>query len=408
MSVLALLRREPRAIAFGLLHTIAATVGQTFLISLFLPGIKAAFGLGDAGVSVLFTATTLASAAALWRVGAWIDRADLLRYALSCAALLLFACAIIGASGALWVLALGLFCLRLAGNGLLTHVAVTATARYFSGDRGRALSIVLLGSSIGEGALPAVLVPLIGAWGWRATLVALGAFGVALVLVAARLVRRQAAFRTPLRASDAAARAALQTGVTSAADNRRYFLLTAPLFVTMWTFITATIFHQSLVAQAKGLSLQWFAVSYIAFAAVRVPVSVLTGRLIDRIGSARLFCLHVLPLALGTVVLVVAGSPWVAPFYWFCAGVTSGMGTVLQSTVVAERVPRERLGRARSLLGAMGIVASAAGPTLYGGGLAAGASMSAILWASVAFFVLATALGLVATRRYARGPHAGP
>ena len=76
MSFIALFYREPRALAFGLLHTLAATVGQTFVISLFLPGVKESFTLGDAQVSLLFTTATLISAAALWKIGGWIDRVD--------------------------------------------------------------------------------------------------------------------------------------------------------------------------------------------------------------------------------------------------------------------------------------------------------------------------------------------
>jgi MFS family permease len=403
MSFVSLLRREPRALAFGFLYTAAATVGQTFLISLFLPGIKASLELDDAAISLLFTLATLASAAALWKLGAWIDRGDLLRYALSCAILLAVSCALIAASTVIAALAAGLFCLRLAGNGLLTHVAVTATARHFSGDRGRALAIVLLGTSLGEGLLPAALVPLIGAWGWRWALLALGCLGLGFATVGAHIVRRQAQFRRPMsRASDLSPAPLEHTRPERERSDRRYFVLTAPLFAAMWMFITAAIFHQALVAEAKGVSLQWFAVSFVAFAAVRVPVSVLTGRMIDRIGSAWLFCLHLAPLAVGTVALIVVDSAWVAPVYWLCAGITSGMGAVVQSTVVAERVPRERLGTARSILGAAGIVASAAGPSLYGYALAAGAGVAAILWASVAFFVAATALGVIAPRSEAR------
>ena len=206
MSFAALLRREPCAVAFGLLHTVAATIGQTFVISLFLPGIKEGFSLSDAQVSLLFTGTTLASAAALWKIGPWIDRAD-----------------------------------------------------------------------------------------------------------------------------------------------------------------------------------------------------VVTGRIVDRTGSAWLFCVHLLPLAVGAVALIRLTSPWVVPLFWLCAGVTVGMGTVLQTTVIAERVPVERLGSARSWLAAGTIVASAVGPSLYGAGLAAGASMPTLLWASVAVLVGTTVLGVVATRSTAAG-----
>jgi len=68
-----------------------------------------------------------------------------------------------------------------------------------------------------------------------------------------------------------------------------------------------------------------------------------------------------LPLAAGTVALVVVSGVWVVPLYWLCAGVTSGMGMVLQATVLADHVAPERLGRARGILGAVTIVASAAG-----------------------------------------------
>lgn len=396
----ALLRREPRPLAFGLLYTIAATIGQTFLISLFLPGMKTALGLGDAQVALLFTLATLASAVALWRAGAWIDRVDLLRYGLACAALLAASCVLIASATGVAALAVGLFALRLAGNGLLTHVAVTATVRHFVRDRGRALALVMLGPSLGEGLLPALLVPLVGAWGWRAVLAALGALGLALALGAASLVRRSTEFRRPPM-RNAEAQAAVAPGGDARVRDRRYFLWTLPLFAGMWLVTTATIFHQALVAAAKGVSLQWFAVSFIAFAAVRVPVSVLTGRVVDRIGSDAVFCAHLAPLALGTVALIVVDTPWIVPVYWLCAGVTSGMGTVVQSTVVAERVARERLGKARSVLAAVGIVASAAGPSVYGFALAGGATITAVLWGSVALLAAASALGLAATRRFA-------
>lgn len=399
MNTWNLFRAAPRPIAFGLAYTTAAAAGQTMLISLFLPGIKASLGLGDADVAVIFTAATLASAAALWKVGTWIDTTDLVRYALSSAAFLLFSCALVAASSGPAMFLAGMFCLRLAGNGLLNHVAVTATARHFSSERGRALSIVLLGTSIAEGLLPAVLLALIAAWGWRWTLVALGCLGFLLTLAGALAIRREIAFRTAHpRIDNMPASAAPDSARTLPAD-RRYFVFAAPLFAAMWLCTTAAIFHQALIAGAKGFTLQWFAVSFIAFAAVRVPVSLITGRLVDRIGSEALFCLHLLPFVFGTAALILLDTRWVVPFFWLCAGITGGVGTVVQSTVVAERVRREHLGRARSLLGAAGIVASAVAPSLYGYALAGGATMTAVLWSSIVFMLVATGLGIVAAKR---------
>jgi MFS family permease len=410
MSYAALLRREPRALAFGLLHTLAATIGQTFVISLFLPGIKAAYALGDAYLALLFTATTLASAAALWTVGGWMDRVDVIRYSVASALLLVFACATLAAAPGLFLFITGFFCLRLAGNGLLTHFAVTATARYFARDRGQALSVVLLGSSVGEAGFPLVLVSLIGFLGWRWALVATGCFGLLLVIVAAAAVRHERVFRAPvlqtISTGEPPPPAAEST--QSARANRRYFAWTAPLFVAMPMVVTATIFHQALLADAKAVSLEWFAVSFIAFAVVRVPVSIITGRLVDRLGSHWLFCLHLVPLAAGLTALNIAATAWIVPFYWLCAGIASGMGTVLQTTIIAERVTRERLARARSIGWAVAIVASALGPSFFGLGLAGGLGAPAIVWLAIAFLLVATVLGIRATRDEYRTPPDNP
>jgi MFS family permease len=394
MSVLA---REARALTFGLLHTIAATVGQTFVISLFLPGIKASFGLGDAQVALLFTLTTVASAAVLWKVGPWIDRTDVVRYSLVCGLLVAIACATMALARELVALVLALFWLRLAGNGLLTHVALTATARYFTAARGKAIAVVMLGSSIGEAALPAPLVALIAALGWRPALALTGCLGLLLVIAAAAAVRRHAAFRAR-RPPPVDTRGSVHTrNPILESGQRRFFTLTALLFVAMPLVVTATIFHQALLAEAKGVSLQWFAVSFVAFAVSRVVCSLATGPFVDRHGSTGLFCFHLLPLAAGTAALVMFDSHWVVPFFWLCAGVSGGLGNVLHMTVVAERVALERLGAARTIAGAIGIFAAAAGPTLYGAALAAGASMTAILWGTVSLLLGATALGLLAS-----------
>jgi MFS family permease len=162
--------------------------------------------------------------------------------------------------------------------------------------------------------------------------------------------------------------------------------------------ISAGVFHQALIAEMIGVSLQWFAISFVACAISRVVTSLLIGPVIDRIGSSGLFCAHLLPLAAGTIALITLRHPSVVPLYWVCVGVTSGLGVVLQTTVVAERVTPARLAATRSLLGAVTIVASALGPTLYGLGLAAGAGMRTILWFSVAALLAATAAGVAALR----------
>src|SRR4051794_19025435 len=116
LGFVTLLRREPRVLTFGLLHTLAATVGQTLVIAVFLPGIKASFGLSDAALSLIFTGTTLTSAVLLWHAGRLLDRADVVCYSLACGAFVAVSCIVIALSHTVALLAFGFLCLRFAGN----------------------------------------------------------------------------------------------------------------------------------------------------------------------------------------------------------------------------------------------------------------------------------------------------
>ena len=49
----------------------------------------------------------------------------------------------------------------------MMHTALTATARAYPDDAGKALGIASLGFSVAQAALPPLAVPLIGWMGWR-------------------------------------------------------------------------------------------------------------------------------------------------------------------------------------------------------------------------------------------------
>ena len=94
-----------------------------------------------------------------------------------------------------WMLAVVLFGLRFCGQGMMTHVAMTAMGRWFNRKRGRAVSIAALGLPASEGMLPLVAVAVIGLIGWRATWIAVA--GVLVVVVMPALVALLRRERTP-------------------------------------------------------------------------------------------------------------------------------------------------------------------------------------------------------------------
>ncbi|MEQ9430427.1 MFS transporter [Thalassospira sp.] len=206
MQFIHLLRQAPRQLAFGVLHSFGSSFGQTFLVALFVPFISASLALNETEFANIYAGITIGSALCLPIVGRWIDKVDILSYSLATMVLLAVGCLLISFATNVWMLIGALFILRLAGQGLMTHVSMTGIARYFSRNRGRALAIASFGFPLAEAIMPATLLALIAAFGWRYTYAGSGVF-ILLVLIplAILLIRGDSKFRNaPTRSGESA------------------------------------------------------------------------------------------------------------------------------------------------------------------------------------------------------------
>ena len=151
----------------GATFMFASSFGQTYFISLFAGEIRATFGLSNGEWGGLYTLSTLASAACLMHFGRLADTMTVTR--LAGAVLLLYAAA--AATFALApnvaVLALAVFGLRFCGQGMMTHISMTAIARWFRANRAKAVAVAVLGFPLGEALWPLVAVGVLETLGWR-------------------------------------------------------------------------------------------------------------------------------------------------------------------------------------------------------------------------------------------------
>ena len=117
------------ALGFALLLTLSSNIGQTYFIALFAVSLRADLGLTHGGFGGLFMLATIASALTLVWLGKVADRFDpAMLAALTLAALAGSALLLAGAESVLW-LVIALFGLRLFGQGMTSHLAMTFTAR---------------------------------------------------------------------------------------------------------------------------------------------------------------------------------------------------------------------------------------------------------------------------------------
>lgn len=374
MSYWQFIRRNAAFLGFGALLTALSSVGQTFVISLFGGELRAAFQLSNTQFGLLYGLATVASAISLVWVGRLVDTLALARLTAGVLVTAAIGCGLLAGSQGVVMVGLGFFLLRLTGQGMMVHIAQASMARYFTANRGKAVSIAMLGLPLAEGVMPLVVVSALALIGWRAAWVVLG-LGVVLVMLPGALALLRG--HNPRSAEPAPGPAGAPEA--SAATWRRRDVIRDPLFYALVPavmapafIITALFFHQVPLAQEKGWTLQWLASSFFAFGAAHITSLVFAGPLVDRIGARRLVPLFLIPIMLGLVLLALAEGRWVAPVYLLAMGISVGSSGTLMGALWAELYGTQHIGAIRSLVHAVMVLSTAASPVLAGALLDAG------------------------------------
>ncbi|MGF3024783.1 MFS transporter [Methylobacterium aquaticum] len=350
-----------RWLAAGFLLLFCGCFGQTFVVALSGGAIRRDFGLSDGSFGALYAGVTLAAALALAGLGGLIDRWPAQRVVSLAVGLLAMGAVGLGLSPNLLVLAPSLFLLRLAGQGLMLQTAYTLLGRWFSGERGRAVSLSALGLNAGQACLPLAFVTAAALLGWRGAWLAIASLLVLVALPLARhLVRRE-------RVPEETARTGPAEGATRAqalADPFLYLLLLAMLPPS---FISNTIFfHQVHLAESRGWPPEVLAAAFPPYAAATFVFLLVAGRLVDRFSALALLPLYLVPFGLACLTLGGVGAPWAAFAFMLLYGVTDGISLTLFGALWPEVYGTRHLGAIRGAIVAMMVLGTALGPFLSG------------------------------------------
>lgn len=397
---IALVRTDWRPLAFGLACAFLSSPGQTFFISLFIGAIAADVGLSAAELGSLYMAGTVGAAGLLPFTGHWIDRLDLRLYAVLVMVGLAAACWVMAMVGGPATLFAALLLLRLTGQGLTTHVAVTSIARYFHRQRGRALSLVSMGFPLSQGVLPTIAVMAGATADWRRAYAVVGA---GLLLFAAPalvwLIRASPAFTQPVQIGGIPSRAldGLKIVVRT-----RFFWLALPLLIYMPFASTALIFHIQAIAGTKGWSHELVALGFAAFAVAHASALLLLGGLIDRFGASALLPWMNVPMFLGLAALGLSDAQPILPLFLALMGMSSGLSQTAGTAVWAEIYGVERLGTIRSFATMLMVAGTALGPVVIGLMLDSRTSVAVICGALIGFGIASAILARMGVRHRRR------
>lgn len=387
----AFIRAHWHHLLFGMLLMALSSFGQTFFIALFGAQLRGAYGLTDGGLGTAYAVATFASAFTLPRVGRLIDATTVPRYTVGVAVLLACACGLMVISTSVLVLVLAFYLLRLGGQGLMVHTAMTTTARAFPSQAGRALGISNLGMPAAEALLPLIVAFSMGIIGWRGiwmSAVAVVFGGITLALFVRQLGGPDPTLRqTPRRGTGR------QTGGGLWRDPR--ILFTVPVILAPSFIVTGFFFHQGRLLQEKDWAFETWAAWFVGYAVARAASMALAGPVIDRYGATRVLPVFLLPMAISMVAIIAVQPAWGIPLYLVPTGISSGISATLITALWVELYGSDRLAEVRSTVAAGNVIASGTAPSLMGWLINGGVDLTAQAMGCLVFIAVAS---LCATR----------
>lgn len=377
MTFQTFVRENARWLLGGLNLTFFSSLGQTFLIAMFASQIRSEFGLSHGEFGQVYMLGTLASAICLVYIGKIVDFQSIRRVSSVVIVALAGACVVMATASSVIGLTLAVFLLRLSGQGMMSHTAMTAMGRWFSSHRGRAVSVVTSGHQLGEAVFPFIIVSLMGYFGWRYLWLA-GA--VVLVLVALPgTLKLFAVDRTPLSESAEAQELGRQWTRREAIGDTWFWCVClgtmTPAFIG-----TSVWFHQVYLLELKTWPSDAMVVGFVVLSLTSVVTTLITGQLIDKFTAHRLLPLVLGPLALGCFVLAAANSPLWLLLFMFLTGVSYGLSSSIFGAIWSEVYGTRHLGAIRAVVFAGMVFSSAVGPGLTGWLIDIGIDFDSQLW----------------------------
>lgn len=387
MSLLAFARHNLRPLIFGALHSFYSSPGQTFVIGLFVAAIGTTLGMGPAEIGAIYLVATLCGGVTLILVGPWIDHIRLVHFSAAVVLGVAVACFLTALATGQLTLFFAFYLLRLTGQGLMTHVEATATARTFEAERGRALGITALGLPLGAMVFPPLAIAGIAAIGWRATYAAIGAVALLVIFPLTQWLLRTFKRAPPGMTRPQGESQRLIAGLLMMVRSRQVLLI-LPAIGLFPFHVTATMFHVTTIAAAKGWPPTVVAASFSTMAVAMAAGLFLSGQLIDRLSARRLFPFIFLPLLAGIALMAAVDAAWALPSAFALIGLGNGLSRTTFTAIWAEMFGIATLGTIRSAVFMYMVFMSGAAPFVFGLALDNGLSVSATLW-------WMTAVGLV-------------
>ena len=355
-----------KVIVFGFIFTFFSSFGQSFFLGLFNSSIRDALSITHGQFGSIYASATLLSSIVLVWIGKKIDDVNILKFASYVIIFLSASCFIFSKISSVIFLFVGIFLMRLAGQGLSSHTATTTISRFFEKNRGRALSTGWLGLSLAEFIMPVLIVFLLTFIEWRDIWVSISILVILVLPVATFLLVKDVKLDTREESKiEENNKEIKQWKRIEVLKDYRFYIICMTMLAMPW-IATGSFVYQSFISSSKEWGPYVIAQSFMAYSILSVITLFISGFLIDKFSSRKLLIYMNIPLLFGTVVLYYFNAPLSSFVFFGLVGVTNGLANVLGSSTWAEIYGVKYIGSIKALTTALMVFSTAFGTALFG------------------------------------------
>ena len=355
-----------KVIVFGFIFTFFSSFGQSFFLGLFNSSIREALSITHGQFGSIYASATLLSSIVLVWIGKKIDDVNILKFASYVIIFLSASCFIFSKISSVIFLFVGIFLMRLAGQGLSSHTATTTISRFFEKNRGRALSTGWLGLSLAEFIMPVLIVFLLTFIEWRDIWVSISILVIlvlpAVTFILVKDVKLDTREESKIEENNKEIK---QWKRIEVLKDYRFYIICMTMLAMPW-IATGSFVYQSFISSSKEWGPYVIAQSFMAYSILSVITLFISGFLIDKFSSRKLLIYMNIPLLFGTIVLYYFNAPLSSFVFFGLVGVTNGLANVLGSSTWAEIYGVKYIGSIKALTTALMVFSTAFGTALFG------------------------------------------
>jgi len=358
-----------KIIIFGFVLTFFSSIGQSFFIGLFNYNIRDELYITHGEFGAIYGIATLCSSLTLIWVGKKIDDLKLVNYSFLVVIFLSFAALFFSFVNGIIFLIIGIFFLRLSGQGLMAHTASVGISRYFNQSRGKALSCVWIGMSLGEFLLPVMIVYFLSFLYWRNIWQGIAVIILLILPIFTYLTikdinkfSREKNNKDHTNKNVDTVKSWTRREVLK--DLKFYSILPAMLASSF--IITGIVINQTFIIESKDWEKFAIAKSFMIYSIFTVATLFFSGFLVDKFTSRKIFPLLNVPLLLSLIVLAIYDHPYIAFVFMGFMGISNGLTNVLMSSFWAEIYGVNYLGSIKALTGSLMVFSTALATAVFG------------------------------------------